>query len=555
MPSRSRVVAKNLTPIETDLEGIGHILRDQRLTVPPYQRAYSWELEQVSDFWWDLRAAFGSSIAQYFLGTVVLTVQEDDKTTIIDGQQRLATTALLFTALRNEFRRRGDNERAQVIERDYVAAYDLRSAELVPRLELNPDDQELFASLIFDSDNGDTHADTNDLPRTARTLRFFEEQIANEARTAGSHWAETLFHWVEFLEHRARVITVEVSDEADAFLIFETLNARGRELTVADLLKNYLFGLARDDLESVQSHWIAALAALEASADEELFTTFVRHLWSSMHGATRERELYSRMKAEISSAPSASAFAHELEDNAGPYAALLASDHPYWSDHASQAPIAETLLRLGLEQNRPLLLAALRRFSDEDFEALLELVVSWSVRGLIVGGIGGGTTERAYAEAAVLVTDGAITTTDEVYAELTPIIPTDEAFETVFAGRRINRTRIAKYLLVALVQMEQGNDNPLIVTDRTESAYSLKQLMPRRAGADDWDHFTDDDVSEYVFRLGNQMVIDEEGRPGPATDRLPDPLDDAPESWTPEAIDERQRYLASLAPVIWPRRR
>src|SRR5438067_2488201 len=116
-----------LSKIDTDLEGIGHVLRDRTLTVPRYQRSYSWFLEQVEAFWWDLRSAFTADPPEYFLGTIVLTSQPDNRATIIDGQQRLATAAMLFTAIRDEFVRRGDEYRAAVIERDYVASRELKS--------------------------------------------------------------------------------------------------------------------------------------------------------------------------------------------------------------------------------------------------------------------------------------------------------------------------------------------------------------------------------------------------------------------------------------------
>ena len=297
---------RELSPIDIRLEGIGHVLRDQRLQVPAYQRRYSWEEEEVSDFWWDLRAAFEATNPQYFLGAIVLTRGDGAAhSMIIDGQQRLTTTSLLFIALRNEFLRRGDSSRAQVIERDYGFALDLRSGKDVTRLLLNADDQPAYEAAMLRRPNNSGASTQAADSRLGRTLAFFEAQIRQEAKNAGPNWAETLFRWIEFLEHRARIINVAVSDESNAFLIFETLNARGRALTVADLLKNYLFGLAGTDLDVLQRRWVSALHALETSADEEVFATYVRHLWGSLHGATRERELYARLKAAITSRPAA----------------------------------------------------------------------------------------------------------------------------------------------------------------------------------------------------------------------------------------------------------
>jgi Protein of unknown function DUF262 len=535
----------SLSPIEIELEGIGHILRDRRLTVPPYQRGYAWGPEQIQDFWWDLRSAFGSSENQYFLGSIVLTPDSPGVSTIIDGQQRSATTALLFTALRNEFLRRGDENRARVIESEYLLTADLRTAEQVSRLRLNVEDQAGLMRAI--SSPKDPAQETEKPDRLTEALAFFEERVSEEARNAGSHWAETLFRWVDFLEMRARVIRVDVSEQADAFLIFETLNARGLELTTADLLKNYLFGLSRDRLVEMQGMWESALDSLETSADEEIFTTFVRHLWSSINGATRERELYGRMKAEITSPDAALAFGHRLKEAAPYYAALLSAEHSYWRDVEIGRAIPDTLLRFGLEQNRPLLLAAMLRFGPRELTRLLEAVIAWSTRGIIVGGIGGGTTERAYGEAAVAVMEGRATSAEDVYKELLPVIPTDEEFRSAFAFKRINRTRVAKYLLVALGALEARDDTPALVSEAEESAFDLRLVLPRSADPEEWPAFAPDLLRQEALRLGNQVATAPDGRSAP----LEPPFD--PNRWSPAALSRRQAEMAQLAVELWPR--
>jgi len=545
---------RDLSPVDIKLEGIGHVLRDRRLEVPPYQRGYSWEAEEVGDFWWDLRASFGTAKPQYFLGTIVLTQEgRSAKSTIIDGQQRLTTTSLLFLALRNEFVRRGDSDRAKVIERDYGVTLDLRSGERVTRLTLNADDQPSYQQAIHSNpenvSTGRQSIEGNS--RIFDALLFLEEQVSSEARNAGPHWAETLFRWVEFLEQQVAVITVTVATESEAFLIFETLNARGRELTVADLLKNYLFGLSGSAMQRMQQNWMTALRALESSANEEIFTTYVRHLWSSLNGATRERELYSRIKAAITSKSAAIRFGEQIETAAPLYAALLSAEQPYWTSRPKLQPLAETLLRLGLEQNRPLLMAAMGRFSDEELAHLMRAVVAWSVRGLIVGGIGGGTTERAYAEAAVAVNEGRVASAAAVFKELVDVVPTDESFRQAFATRRINRTTIAKYLLVALAQLERGSQEPRAVPDEVESRFRLHGKLPRNADPKDWQEFQPDELSQWAFRLGNLFVTEHGGtsaEEAPAGEQL------KTRKWSPIAITTRQEELADKAVRLWPRR-
>lgn len=97
-------------------DAIGHVLTDRRLVVPIYQRSYSWDDEEIVDFWTDLNSALEEGNAQYFLGNIVLSEEgTNGNYSIIDGQQRLATTLILLAAIRNEFKRRGDVRRAKIV--------------------------------------------------------------------------------------------------------------------------------------------------------------------------------------------------------------------------------------------------------------------------------------------------------------------------------------------------------------------------------------------------------------------------------------------------------
>lgn len=548
-PESQGLISSKLSPVDISLEGIGHVLRDRRLEVPPYQRGYSWGGDEVSEFWWDLKAAYVSSNPQYFLGTIVLAQEGGSgRSTIIDGQQRLTTASLLLMAIRNEFFRRKDSTRGEVIERDYTVVFDLKSGESVVRLLLNSDDLPHYQAII--NKRGPRPSPTEDVNphlRMSKAMAFLDNQVQREAKEAGPNWADTLFRWVEFLENRVRIITVTVPSEADAFLIFETLNARGRALTVADLLKNYLFGLAGDQLEVAQRNWVSALLALEATADEEIFTTYVRHLWAAFYGVTRERELYSRIKAAITSKPASLEFSQQLEEYAPLYAAILSTDEPWWNTRRDLVPTGDTLQRLGLEQYRPLLLAAMRQFEDAEIASLLRGLIAWSVRGIVVGGIGGGSIERAYAEAAIAVSEGSTRTAANVFKELSHIIPTDDVFREAFAVRRINRTTIAKYLLIALARAEADESDPSIVSTFEDGRYQLGSFIPRKASPSDWTLFPPDELAQWSSRIGNMYVtlVDTQSPP------LPAPIQDR--YLTPDMLSARQQDLAERAITLWPR--
>jgi hypothetical protein len=391
-------------------------------------------------------------------------------------------------------------------------------------------------------------------------LELLSKHVQEHVAASGPTWEDTLIRWIDLLESQARVINVVVGNEADAFLIFETLNDRGLTLTVADLLKNYLFGLARDDVEEVQHAWMSALEVLESAADEETFTTFLRHYWSSIHGATRERDLYRQLRSTIRTREAAIAFTRALEMAAPLYAGLLDSAHPVWERWPGLTPEAETLLRLGLEQNRPLALAAMHRFDADNLRQLLRAMISWSVRGLIVGGIGGGQTERYFAEAARKVSAGTIEGTDGVLHELAPILRSDDEFKRAFEIARVNKTRLAHYYLVALERGLADADDPALVASAEEDEWVLQLALPRMADAADWPQFEPEEVGQWANRLGNQFITRKSTAGEPATHdgstalaAEGSPLPVKVQTWSPEAIADRQLRLAEHAAVVWPR--
>lgn len=157
--------------------GIGALLTRGRLSVPPNQRSYKWEDEHVIELFQDLRKALDSN--DYFLGTIVLTGTDGPISQVTDGQQRLATTTIMFAAIRDFFLKREDTNYVKQIESDFLSFIDYGSGETVPRLTLNIDDTQFFTQSIITQPQerpplaGNSLSDSN-----KRLLRAFE--LANE---------------------------------------------------------------------------------------------------------------------------------------------------------------------------------------------------------------------------------------------------------------------------------------------------------------------------------------------------------------------------------------
>lgn len=545
--------------LSSELEGIAHVLRDSLLQVPPFQRNYSWTDDEVDAFWYDLRAALTADQPYYFMGTIVVSKSGGGRFLVIDGQQRLATTTLLLSAIRDAFETGGEPNRSKTIQDRYLSTTSLLTDRTEPKLELNELDRSFFRSAVLRL-NEDAPAEAR--PALASAYLRVSALLRDEVEAAGPHWVDRLLRWVDFLEQRAQVVLMSTADDGDAFMVFETLNDRGLPLAVADVIKNYLFNLARRRIEDAQESWIAAMQAIEdASTAPEVFRDFIRHWWNSKHGATRERDLYSAIRRTVVSEDNALTATADLATNAPAYAALISSEHLVWEDQSPRSRQAVRVLNeLGLDQYKPLALAVLVHMPSAQVEEVLGATVNWSVRTIVSGGLGGGTAERLYSEAAVRVSNGRSLNVQSVYADMEPLISRDSDFAASFAVRRILRSSTLRYLLHAITSADalgaHGTDQLVPIA-----------LFPRSDKSGLWANYaSDDDLAANYGRIGNYVLLPR--AEAKSVSNIPEerfaflqemacerhflPSQQPWRGFALEAVDERQAQMARRAVQLWP---
>lgn len=115
------------------------ILESGYYKIPRFQRPYSWDRENIEEFWND---AIRNSESDYFIGSIVVFKLKDGTYGVVDGQQRLTTITMILCALRNIFRLEGFSNHAQginnLIERpdiDYKLQYVLQTETSYPYLQ------------------------------------------------------------------------------------------------------------------------------------------------------------------------------------------------------------------------------------------------------------------------------------------------------------------------------------------------------------------------------------------------------------------------------------
>jgi len=552
----------HIQQLNINLEGIGSILKSRRFVVPAYQRSYAWESDHVEALLDDIKDAINNNEKEYFLGSIVVTKSDGGRYEVVDGQQRLTTVSLIVSAIKEIFRDQEDEEVVQSIQKDFLSNTDRRTKEKEPKLVLNEIDNEIFQEIIDSYSNleGKVFKKLSH-KKLIDASRFCFSFLTNMAATERD-FEESLHTWLDYIESSLKVILVTAPDDSNAFVIFETLNDRGLELATSDLVKNYLFHKSAGKLEETKNRWLTMVAVLEATTEEPLIVTYIRHLIMARYGLVREKDLFSFIKTKIIGQKAALKFSSELADTARTYSALMNTDHEFWADYDWEAKKAvATLNLLGMTQIRPLLLAILSKFSKREALQTLKKLVSTAIRYQIVGGAGGGTLEKSYAETAKAITEEKVISSSEVIQSLKNV-PGDSAFKAAFEIATVSKSKIARFYLAELDAASNGGVEKVANSDVNK--VNLEHILPQTPDEYWGKLFSKDDVNEMVNRLGNLAIIASKANSEVGNMPFYDKKNiyassefiltkeiSSFQSWTKEDIQTRQKRMADIAVKHW----
>ena len=208
--------------------GLGTILKRYRLVVPPNQRDYSWTEQHVKTLFYDFARSISDNEENYFVGTVVGVEKKANQLEIVDGQQRLSTTVIFLCELKNYLNEISESGLADSVKKDFLVEFDRSKKEEVVKMELNVADNEYFKSMIYADSQPPKKPVKPSHDLIADTFRLSKEQVKSiVAAFNKKDQADQLNKWIDFIEHKAVVMLVTVSDKTNAYKMFETLNDRG----------------------------------------------------------------------------------------------------------------------------------------------------------------------------------------------------------------------------------------------------------------------------------------------------------------------------------------
>ncbi|MBC7446985.1 MAG: DUF262 domain-containing protein, partial [Hymenobacteraceae bacterium] len=218
---------------------------DVTFAVPSFQRAYSWEKDkQVQQFITDLRDQ--PKKKPYFLGHFLFEQEQlnGNHFLVIDGQQRLTTAVLFFSALCKELEKRmSSGEEINDSDGQPIDLSEVRNIFLQRRgkqkLTAVANDNPFFqAAFLQQQDNRKPSLDSRSQKRMAGAYSLFAETMSLTGNSKGLTTSE-LLHWKQLLENSV-ITTFVVTDKVQATQLFAFQNDRGKDLTTLEKLKAFL---------------------------------------------------------------------------------------------------------------------------------------------------------------------------------------------------------------------------------------------------------------------------------------------------------------------------
>src|SRR5580692_913164 len=213
------------------------VMGENLFEVPLYQREFSWDLEQVSDLFYDLESSTNNE--GHFLGSLLLFSKDDGKKEIIDGQQRLTTIFLILHAIKKEIEK---TEYSKAKEKINDILYQRSKSLLVtdtneePRLTTGKRDKRLFRA-IMKGEELESYKDGR-IKSHKLLLNFYQTFLALKIKKIkNDRGVEGVIELANKVLS-AKFIVMTAEKKTDKILLFKTLNARGIELSQSDLIKN-----------------------------------------------------------------------------------------------------------------------------------------------------------------------------------------------------------------------------------------------------------------------------------------------------------------------------
>ncbi len=355
---------------ETKLQQI--IEGTKQYVVPLFQRPYSWKKSEWQAFWNDLvELCKADNPRPHFMGSIVtmptMSVPEGvNKYLLIDGQQRLTTVFILLSALRDTAKNL-EEELAEEIDNTILVNPYKKGFDYY-KLQPTQVDRVAFYQII----NSELQVSESNI---LECYRFFEKKIRQ------SRLSLELQRIKKVICSNLSLVSVVLSADDDPYLVFESLNAKGRPLSQADLIRNYFFmRIHTDSQESVYAQYWQPMQDL---LNNDL-TEFIRHYLTKTGVEVKQSEIYFEIKDRIG------------DNDALAYLKDLCVFSEYYSKFLNPERESKEIVRKYLHRLNRLVVATVypfllncyddwmkNRITEQDFVSILQILENFILRRFV----------------------------------------------------------------------------------------------------------------------------------------------------------------------------
>lgn len=284
----------------TEARLLEFLKKSPQFVIPIYQRTYSWGEAECRQLWSDIiRTGSDDAVSAHFVGSIVYvekglySVTTQPPLLVIDGQQRLTTLTLIIAALANALNKLDEASREPIDGfsprklRNYYLLNPEEEGERHYKLILSQTDKDSLTALVSDRE-----------PPKERSVRITANYALFEAWIASRKG-----DLAAVCKGLSKLVVVDIAlnrDQDNPQLIFESMNSTGRELTQADLIRNFiLMGLEPQLQNRLYDHyWRPMEIDFGQEAYGAYFDSFMRHYLTVKTGdIPNVREVYEAFKS------------------------------------------------------------------------------------------------------------------------------------------------------------------------------------------------------------------------------------------------------------------
>ena len=465
--------------IEANDKDIRDVFKLGYFKIPRFQRPYSWEKDEVENFWNDITK---NNSPEYFIGSMVVYQDNKPYFGIVDGQQRLTTITLILSAIRDAFIKLGEQDLArgvhQYVEQpniDNINEFVLHSETSFPylqnhiqsysenkiNLDVGTEEKKLKAAFEIITKQLELYAGMNQSSSPQMELVPSDDSPVLKLRTLRDKVLSL------------KLVFIQLDNEDDAYLIFETLNARGRDLKSSDLVKNLLLKTIKNNnvsIDTPKEAWINLVNKFDDIGETDAVDNFLLHYWIANQSYCTEKELFSKVKETVKCKDSAEKLLSDFGFYGLIYCKMLNPDFFEWDKNKGNEVVKSALLTLNrfkVKQQSSFVLALLASYEKniislnnlqntlqkiEYFHFIFNAITSQRSSGHIVS---------TYSKHAILLSKAddankANVVIKELLAALSKKLPHYDEFEVKFLELMYTKSRskdrnVIKYCLSRLM--------------------------------------------------------------------------------------------------------